>query len=388
MKLKNLRSVICLLLVVCVFTSLCACVFDNTDDSDSIGNNSSSTAESPDSSSQGGGHTHEYNYVVQTQPTFTDKGLLVGTCTENDCKQTIEVELPVLNYTDYTFETKRESCDEEGEVKFKITVGGQYFSFKVIAPVGHYFNRKPVDLNKVYDLDSPDVKGITILGKEPSCAEEEPSKEVFQCEACGNNYYIMVKKYHKKAEGDEGNVIVEPTCKNEGVKVYKCEYCNGYITETLPKAHNYDYTIAEENEEYILHGKCKGCGEEIQKPAENVNKQVVPATCEKKGTETITCTVDGKTLEFKKELPLTRHKYLGKEVDLDPLPVVILGKDAFCLSGVTPTSCKAEDMVKGIFDCSECGSHFYAMVRLMHTPPAGATGEYECTVCHQTVTGE
>ena len=367
MKLKNLRSVICLLLVVCVILPVAAC-FVPTDSSSS--------------------HKHEFDYSVKTQPTFTNKGLLVGICTENDCNQTNEVELPVLNYTDYIFETKRESCDEEGEVEFKITVGGQYFSFKVIAPVGHYFNRKPVDTNKIYDLDSPDVKGIIILGKAPSCADEEPSKEVFQCEACGYNYYIMVKKYHKKAEGDEGKVIVEPTCKNEGVIVYKCEYCNGDITETLPKAHNYDYTIAEEDGEYILHGKCKGCGEEIQKTAENVNKQVVPATCEKTGTETITCTVDGKTLEFKKELPLTRHKYLGKEVDLDPLPIVIWGKDAECLNGVKPKSCKTEDMIKGIFDCSECGSHFYAMVRLAHTPPTGAKGEYECTVCHQTVTGE
>lgn len=367
MKLKNLRPIICILLVVCTMLQVAACF-----------------APSDSSSS----HKHEFYYSVKTQPTFTDEGLLVGMCAVDGCNQTTEVNLPALNYTDYTFENKRESCEVEGEVEFKFTVGGQYFSFEVIAPAGHYFNRKPVDPDKIYDLDSPDVTGVTIIGKQPSCADENPSKEVFECEICGYNYYIKVKKYHKKIEGDEGSVIVEPTCKNEGVKVYKCEYCNGNITETLPKAHNYGYTLAEENGEYVLHGKCKSCGEEIQKPAEDVKKQVVPATCEKTGSETITCTADGKTLEFKKELPVTRHKYQGEEVDLEPLPTVIFGKDAECLNGVKPSSCKTEDMIKGIFKCSDCGLHFYAMVRLAHTPPAGATGEYECSVCHRTVTGE
>ena len=372
MKLKNLRSIICLLLVVCAILPIAACF---------VPSDSSSYESSPSCD-------HEFNYSIRTKPTFTDKGLLVGECIKGGCDRTTEVELPALNYTDYTFESKRESCEVEGEVEFKITIGGQYFIFNAIAPAGHYFNNKPVDKNKVYDLDSPDVAGVTIIGKGPSCEDEKPSQQVFECEICGDYYYITVKKNHKKVEGDNGRVIKEPTCKNEGIIIFKCKYCNGDITEILPEAHNYDYTLTEENGEYVLLGKCKACGGEIKKPAENVKKQVVPATCENVGSETVTCVVDGKTLEFKKELPVTRHKYLGKEVDLEPLPITIFGKYAECLNGLKPASCKTGDMIKGIFNCSDCGLHFYAMVRLAHTAPEGATGEYECTVCHQLVTGE
>lgn len=376
MKKRIIRTLISVISALSVFTSFTACI--------------GTTPNHSGSWSGGASHEHEFEYKVSVDPTFARGGKLTGKCTVEGCGVTHDIDLPELNYNDYSTESIRDNCEEAGIVSFRYTVAGQYFVFKVLAPAGHSFNGNIIDPERVYDFDSPVCKDVILLhGVKVEC-NADPVKVIYECEVCHDYMEILVQRKHARADGDAGRLITEPTCENEGLLGYKCKYCNRDVAETLPKAHNFGYTLSEPSSGvYNLHCKCKTCGEEEDKKPNNVDKTVVPSTCTEAGSQTLSCVLsDGETIELTTVLPLARHRYLGEEVDLDPVPVAIFGEDAFCLGSDKPLSCKAEDMIRGIFTCTVCGGSFYADVRLAHTPPAGVSGTYECTVCHKVVTGK
>lgn len=79
---------------------------------------------------------HEYSYTLGTAPTQTQSGTIIGTCSL--CGNTVSIELPVLNATDYTLVIVPATCIsfEQYEYTWNETAYGDYV-FLITPPEGY-----------------------------------------------------------------------------------------------------------------------------------------------------------------------------------------------------------------------------------------------------------
>lgn len=107
---------------------------------------------------------------------------------------------------------------------------------------------------------------------------------------------------------DKGTVTTEPTCKDTGVKTFKCTACEHATTETLEKTDDHKYgawtAAGEENHKKV----CSVCAkEETAAHAWGEGEVAKEPTCKEEGTETFKCADCGATKT--EALPVTEdHK--------------------------------------------------------------------------------
>ena len=89
-------------------------------------------------------------------------------------------------------------------------------------------------------------KYVETVIKEPTCTED--GEKVYTCD-CGASYTEVIPATgHKYAESV---ITKKPTCTEDGEKTYTCDVCGGNFTETIPATgHNY------------VDGICTECGDE------------------------------------------------------------------------------------------------------------------------------
>ena len=138
--------------------------------------------------------------------------------------------------------------------------------------------------------------GTGTVTKEPTC--EENGIRIFTCSICNETRDEVIP-----ATGhswNSGTVTKEPTCKEVGIKTFTCSVCNGTKTEDIAKKpHSYAWVVTKNatcTENGAKEEKCSACGD-IR------STQVIPATghswnsgtvtkeptCEEVGIKTFTC---------------------------------------------------------------------------------------------------
>ena len=138
-------------------------------------------------------------------------------------------------------------------------------------------------------------------------------KQYAECTDC--QYTVWQDLDHK---WDKGTVTQEPTCVEEGVRTYKCEYCDETYTEDI-KATNEHIT----GEPVITLATCETLGTKVTSckncsyvfvtevlPALDHDYKVTgttPATCTKQGEIKYTCQRAGCEASYTEDLPLVPH---------------------------------------------------------------------------------
>lgn len=109
---------------------------------------------------------------------------------------------------------------------------------------------------------------ITVI-KEATCTQSGTSETVIKCKKCKIELSKTVFAVSAAHAPDAGAVTTDPTCKSEGVKSYKCIYCNNVIkTEKTAKTTVHTWnggtvtTPSTAKTEGVITYKCTVCGAE------------------------------------------------------------------------------------------------------------------------------
>lgn len=188
------------------------------------------------------------------------------------------------------------TCTKDGSKEYKCTVCGKTKTEKIPAK-GH----TPETLVAVAETCTE--TGLTEGSKCMVCGEVLKAQEVI--EAHGHNY-------------DDGVVVSEPTCTEEGLKRFTCKECNDTKDESIEKSGHVLVAVADVAATCTEDGHtggftCEVCKEVIEKPTvvaatgHTFGKQKVKtkATCTKDGVAEQTCSVC--KLKEKVVLPATGH---------------------------------------------------------------------------------
>ena len=129
-------------------------------------------------------------------------------------------------------------------------------------------------------------------------------------------------------EYDGGNITLEPTCIQEGIKTFHCRNCDDFYTEPVAKtAHSYIATVKQPTclEQGYTTYTCSGCGDSYTAQptplAEHTPQEIpaVAATCTKEGsTAGSKCAVCGLVLEAPRKTEKLPHTYDSGTLTLAP----------------------------------------------------------------------
>ena len=240
---------------------------------------------------------HSDSWTVTTMPTYTEKGVLSGTC--KDCGKEVTIDIPSINSGEYeTVEITPQgvSCGTEKKGTYYIVVDGQEITISdvVIPGTFHYLRDKLIDDRLAYVSDSNsdmEKEGIHLFGnktQELSCTEAKSA--YFTCSVCGEIIAVNVRKRHS----GEHNIITPATCEKDGVDEINCTECNSVQKETIPAVgHDYAYTWNEAEKTFTItcsnvsNGKVESC-EHPETKIENVKEivtEIAEPTCSSVGSE-------------------------------------------------------------------------------------------------------
>ena len=342
-------------------------------------NNSAFTAQTKTVTLSATGHNCT---SVVTAPTCTQKGFTTHSCTKCEYEYT-DSYVDILEHPwDSGRITREPTCKEEGEKTYTCTV----------CPA-----TKTERIEKTSDHTWDSGK----ITKEPTCVAE--GVKTYTCEACGktrdeavelvdhsygdwkdagdsvHKHICSVCKKEETASHawNNGELVKQPSCAEEGVKTYTCTVCGKTRDESIPGPdHSYgNWTSADGT---AHRQTCTVCGDE--KTADhtwNSGKVTKQPTCKAEGEKTHTCTVCGGT-KIEPVPKLTDHTY-----DNDC--------DASCnVCGITRAVTHkyqnnwSKDKNKHWYECSECG---YKKDEAKHKPGAAATetSAQVCTVCQYII---
>ena len=194
-----------------------------------------------------------------TEPTCTETGKTVSTCSK--CGATKTEEVPALGH-DMKDTVVPPTCKDKGYTKHECSRGDYTAD-----------NTDVVDPDPNAHVASKE--GIVL--KEATCTTAGVKKNV--CEHCGASMgYVAIAPDHT---WDAGKVTTEPTCTKDGEKTYTCRVCEDTKTEVILADHLW------------------GEGEVTQEP-----------TCGKDGVKTFTCTREGCDATKEEPIPATgNHNY-------------------------------------------------------------------------------
>ena len=157
--------------------------------------------------------------------------------------------------------------------------------------------------------------------KEPTCTEE--GEKLYTCKKCGETRTEKIKALGHA--WDNGVVTKEPTCTEKGVKTYTCSRCKETKTEDVAAlGHAWDNGVVTKEptctEDGVKTFTCKRCQETktevIKATGEHTwNEGVVTKepTCTEKGVKTFTCTKCDATKT--EELAALGHDYVTKRTE-------------------------------------------------------------------------
>ncbi len=193
--------------------------------------------------------------------------------------------------------TLEATCESAGTLTYNCECGESYT--EEIPPTGHSWD-----------------EGAT--AKEPTCVDE--GEKVFTCPSCGKTRSESISATGEHSWG-EGEITLEATCTAEGKKAVTCTVCGTVEEEVIPPTgiHTPDegYITKEPTcaEEGVKEYTCTVCGEKqtesIAKTDDHVwDKGTVTkeATCAEDGKTVYTCTLCG-TTEEKTVAATGKHSY-------------------------------------------------------------------------------
>ena len=240
--------------------------------------------------------------------------------TANDSEQTMSLSVPKSKVTglkvafDKTSYSLRTGESTEVKLTAKLTVFGSDTivtdlpAISVNDPsIATYSNGKITGVAEGSTTLTASLYGLT--------AADMPTINVYRCE------------HH----WDQGEIITEPTCTEEGEKKFTCSICGDEKTEKVSATGHQHTEIRNKKEAtcketgYSGDTWCKDCGKKIlsgQTIAKTENhswdagKVTTKATCTEEGEKTFTCTICGNT--DTKKVNATGHSYGAYKVVKEP----------------------------------------------------------------------
>ena len=357
---------------------------------------------------------HSDKWTVESEPTLTETGLLVGIC--SDCEKEAEYVLPMLDKVAYAYSKNDPTCTEDGADVYSIEVDGQKFEFEVKISKRHILNGHEFvegDTSVKMLDDYPDAEAY---GDDVITCDDSGVLCFYYCDECNRVINLYVRKAHVRP-ADEKDIIVKfDSCNDPQEYYYDCPNCNDDVTkvkEVLPAiGHKFEYTLEVDDAEahtWNVIGVCKNkvngveCGEhdDVLAIADSLVDVKEAATCTKgavrsyeyKGVE---CTFN--------ETETLNHRYVDAESDVDMrlkpassgfvydsslLPKLEL------IDEITNPLC-SELGNESVFYCADCNKPCRVLIKYPHTKSADAehhdatctedeTTDFVCTVCHEEV---
>ena len=353
-----------------------------------------------------------------TAPTTTTEGTLIGKC--KYCTHTNTVVIPKLNRTDYAYEVvEGKSCNEENAIKYTLSTfkGLPVEGDEWLAAGKHVNNTVEFVAGDVFLEGSEESKLVKINLFENAvldCSETNVNNAGILCEECDTIITVTQRKAHVEKEGTK--VVVEATCTTDGSIDFDCSVCLEHVHKVVPATgiHNMVYTIAEvlgadgQVASYTVSGECSMCGMKVADiKAKKVETEVIkPATCTETGEVKYTVTLpNDDIIEIKGTIDKTAHKdskgnFVDTYTDINRYEWKLNGDNGeFKLRENEDPTC-ATGGFNVYYLCSECDELIAVPAVISHTAPEGFAGktvvctaeeaalaanQYECQVCHQTV---
>ncbi len=304
-----------------------------------------------------GEHLHQYEVTVETEPTCTESGTKLYSCTS--CEYSYTETIAPLGHS-YTPEVTAPTCTEQGYTTYTCVRCESTTKGNLVSPLGHSFGDWQVET-------------------EPTCTEVGSGYRV--CGTCGHT-----ETEELPALGHSYSAIVTmPTCTEQGYTTYTCEHCGDFhmddyvaelghscgdwVTDTEP-------TCTEPGSMSRVCGVCSEYTETAEIPA------LGHSFGEWQGETEPTCTASG-----------SKYRVCGTcgQRETETLPVL---PHNYASRVVAPT-CAAEGYV--LYTCSACGhSYMDSFVPALGHSFGGWTVELEptvladgyryrvCTVCGHT----
>lgn len=240
-------------------------------------------------------------WTLITAPTYTETGLMEGSCSNKHCDVSISYVLPCINSEYYTMTSKIPEIPCAGEYLATFAfIGEDYFKYVItngeesktvnslefdvmLAAHNHTLNGNEMNLES-YDRDT---EGIEYCPECPQCTLQN-TQGYFVCDVCTELIYIKIDEKHTIDEST-WVVTVNPGCETEGEKQNVCTECGDTITESVPATgHDYAYTLsfAEDGKSYNLDGICKSCNATVlHEDVKGVVIEEFKATCKCSGND-------------------------------------------------------------------------------------------------------
>ena len=251
-------------------------------------------------------------------------------------------------------------------------------------------NQKKHDLEKV-DGQNPtcneegytqwDCKTCEYTRKKPIAKLEHVFAGTYEQAGTSKHAKVCTEGHTYDAEPhafDEGSVVKEPTCTDDGEKKFTC-VCGLTKKEAIPAT----------GHKYNDKGVCENCGDE--KPVEHTHEFTVhvatasvPATCETVGKDVYKCKVAGCTERWTFDLAPLGHDFSGE-------PVITESTEGCMKGGVKTWTCQRQgcDATKEEPVDAQV-SHTYGD-KIAEKPAAcevpGMKAHYECEVCGKLFVG-
>ena len=258
-------------------------------------------------------HEHTFGEPVFTWSEDGKSCTVTFVCTENP-EHTESYEASVSN----TVKVKA-TCSQMGTTEYK-AVYGAYSSTKEMQDI---------------PLDAKNHAGGTEIRneKEATCGEEGYTGDIC-CKGCGETLQSGTGIAKKEHTWNQGEVVKEATCTENGEKKYTCTICKTIKTEVISATgHERSEDVRNqreatcEEEGYTGDIYCKKCGETLQKGTVIAStghrtkelRNVKAASCESDGYSGDTyCKDCGEKLESGTVIPATGHSFGEYEVVKEP----------------------------------------------------------------------
>lgn len=342
---------------------------------------------------EGKGHKwSEHPTSVKKEPTHTETGIAVYTCTNKGCTETKEVVIEKLPAGHVGVEHKRvdPTCAKTGMKAYWECACGKVFSDKECT---EEVTRESlvIEVSSSHKLTKTPAKAAT--------CDKAGNKDYWTCSECGKIWLndkgtgdsVEQKDTVIPATGHDWSTdpvkIVLPTCTTKGFKLFKCNTCGAFEQRDEKPATNHkgtttftvtkEATCTENGEKSV---KCTACGETWLEPIPATNhanktiKATEAATCTKEGKTTFKCPDCEKT--WTETIPATGHRF-----------TLVEEKAATCLAaGYKKFKCAAAGCAETkVEQIPATGHHFTEFVeKKAATCVTEGYKEFKCADCDET----
>lgn len=281
-------------------------------------------------------HTHSYDGGTITKaPTCSETGVRTYTC--NTCGNKYTETIAALgHFSGEGKVTKKATCTDNGEKSYFCIRCNTLMRTEAIIAVGHDYS---VKITQGGDCKTDGIKTYT-------------------CKNCGDSYTETIKATGHKYVVE---VTIEPTETTDGLRTFTCSVCNDKFTEVIPALgdgthlHTYDEGSVIKEATCLENGMmaytCTQCGaikqETILSKGHNYSEEVVTeATCTESGLKKLTCVNCG-----------------------DSYTAIIAAKGHSYDQGVvTKQPTNTETGIK-TYTCSACGNSYTEVTPMINSTP-------------------